>query len=136
MAICLLLSAAGSLAGCFYSDCNTKHFGTVISEYLIDNDSKVVPAPAKHQSSNGLVESHWKVMDHLSCAYLMEKQMPYTFWFYAITHVACVMNTVPSKLKGCLASPFLLVHGVVHNKRTWIPLFAMCYFHHKKDGDK
>jgi hypothetical protein len=38
-AIHLFCAAAGSLARCFYSDCNTKLFGTAISEYLINNGS-------------------------------------------------------------------------------------------------
>jgi hypothetical protein len=31
--------------------------------------------------------------------------------------------------------PFLLVHGVGHHERTWVPLFLLAYFHHKKDGN-
>jgi hypothetical protein len=54
----LFCAAAGALAQCFYSDCNTKLFGTAIAEYLIDDDSKVITAPAKHQSANSLVKSH------------------------------------------------------------------------------
>jgi hypothetical protein len=54
----LFCSAAGSLACCFYCDCNAKCFGTVISEYLIDNCSKVVAAPAKQQLSNGPLEDY------------------------------------------------------------------------------
>ncbi len=46
-----------------------------------------------------------------------------------------MMNAIPGKFSGKLASPFLLVHGSGHNKRTWFPLFSICYFHHKKDGD-
>jgi hypothetical protein len=69
LALCLFWAAAGSLAQCFYCDCDTKLFRTAISKYLIDNDSKIVAAPAKHQLSNGLVESHWKVMVHMACAY-------------------------------------------------------------------
>ncbi len=74
-------AAAGSLARCFYCDCDLKLFGSAISEYLIDNQSKVVAAPAKRQSANGLVESHWKTMVHMAWAYITEKQMPRTFWF-------------------------------------------------------
>jgi hypothetical protein len=44
------------------------------------------------------------------------------------------MNTIPSKLHGRLASPFLLVHCVGHDKHTWIPLFSLCFFHHNKDS--
>ena len=66
----------------------TNFFGTAISEYLIDNQSKVVAAPAKQQSSIGLVELHWKTMVHMARAYLTEKQMPRKFWFYAVVHSA------------------------------------------------
>jgi hypothetical protein len=76
-ALRLFPASAGSLACCFYSECDIKLFGTAISEYLIDSNSKVVAAPAKRQSSNGLVESYWKTMVHMGCAYLTEKQMPW-----------------------------------------------------------
>ncbi len=95
----------------------------------------VVAAPAKRQSSNGLVESHWKIMDHMARAYLTERQMPRAFWFYAIVHSARKMNAIPGKIHGHISSPFLLIHGVGHDERTWIPLFSICYFHHKKDGN-
>ena len=134
-ALRLFRAAAGSLARCFYSDCDMKLFGKAISDYLIDHKSKVVAAPAKRQSSNGLVESHWKTMVHMARAYLTEKQMPRSFWFYAVIHAARMMNAIPGKIHGRLASPFLLVHGVGHDERTWVPLFSLCYFHHLKDGD-
>jgi hypothetical protein len=134
-ALRLFWASAGSLACCFYSDCDLKLFGSAVSEYLIDGSSRVVSAPAKRQSANGLVESHWKVMVHMACAYLTKKQMPRTFWFYAITHAAQLMNAIPGKNSGLLASPFLLVHGVGHDECTWIPLFLLCYFHHVQDGD-
>jgi hypothetical protein len=46
------------------------------------------------------------------------------------------MNAIPGTYSGHLASPFLLVHGVGHNECTWIPLFSLCYFHHKKDSNQ
>ncbi len=73
-------------------------------------------------------------MVHMSRAYLTEKQMPHSFWFFSIVQSARMMNAIPRKLHGKLASPFLLVHGVSHNERTWFPLFLLCYFHHDKDG--
>jgi hypothetical protein len=45
------------------------------------------------------------------------------------------MNAIPGKHSGLLASLFLLVHGVGHDERTWIPLFLLCYFSHVRDGD-
>jgi hypothetical protein len=96
-ALCLFRASAGSLAHCFYSNCKVKLFGTAISKYLIDSNSKVVAAPAKRQLSNGngLIESHWMTMVHMGCAYLTKKQMSRTFWFYAITLAARMMNAIP-----------------------------------------
>ncbi len=74
-------------------------------------------------------------MVHMARAYLMEKQMPRSFWFYAIVHSALMMNAIPGKFGGKLASPFLLVHGSGHDERTWFPLFSVCYFHQVRDGD-
>jgi hypothetical protein len=71
----------------------------------------------------------------MAWAYLSKNQMPHSFWFYAITHTARMMNTIPEKFIDSLASHFMLVHGVGHNVCTWTPLFSLCYFHHKKDGD-
>ncbi len=133
--LCLFWASAGALARCFYCDCDKKLCGTAILEYLIFNQSKVVAAPAKHQLSNGLVESHWKTMVHMARVYLTEKQTPRNFCFYAITHAARMMNTIPGKFKDPLALPFMLVHGIGHNIRTWTPLFSLCYFHHTKNCD-
>jgi hypothetical protein len=38
---------------------------------------------------------------------------------------------VSSRPFSCL----MLAHGVQPDQRTWIPLFSLCYFHHKKDSD-
>ncbi len=116
---------AGSYARCFRSNCDAKLFGTCIQEHLINNDSNIVATAAGRQSANGLVKSHWKVMVHMSRAYLTEKQMPRSFWFFSIVHSAWMMNAIPGKLHGKLASPFLLVHGVGHDERTWFSSFLV-----------
>ncbi len=102
-ALRLFKASAGSLARTFYSDCDLKLFGTAVNEFVMIDSSKVISAPAKRQSANGLVESHWKVMVHMAWAYLTEKQMPRAFWFYAITHAARMMNAIPGKHSGLLA---------------------------------
>ncbi len=61
--------------------------------------------------------------------------MPRTFWYIAIKHSARMMNMIPGKYKGKLASPFMLVQRKRPDTRTWIPLFSLCYFHHNKDSD-
>ena len=91
-------------------------------------------AAAGRQSSNGLVESHWKTMINVSRAYLTKKQMPRRFWFYSIRHAAQMMNHIPAKFGEKLATPFLLVHGTRADCRSWLPLFSVGYFHHDKDG--
>jgi hypothetical protein len=65
----------------------------------------------------------------------MEKQMPCTFWYYAIKHSARMMNMIPGKYRGKLASPFMLVHGTHPDQQTWLPIFSICYFHHEKDSN-
>jgi hypothetical protein len=68
-------------------------------------------------------------------AYLTEKQMPPTFWYYAIKHSARMMNMIPGKYHGKLASPFMLVHGTCPDQQTWLPIFSICYFHCEKDSN-
>jgi hypothetical protein len=78
-ALCNFKADTGSYARCFCSDCDAKLFGKRIRDHLIDNNSNIVAAAAGRQSANGLVESHWKTMVHMSRAYLTEKQMPCSF---------------------------------------------------------
>jgi hypothetical protein len=73
-------------------------------------------------------------MVHMSRAYLTKKQMSQIFWYYAIKHVARMMNMIPGKYCEKLASPFMLVHGARPDPRPWLPLFLLCYFHHEKDS--
>jgi hypothetical protein len=70
---------AGRLAKQFCCDCNEKLFGSNICSFLLMNHYSIVASLAGCQSANGLVESHWKIMVHMSRAYLTEKQMPRLF---------------------------------------------------------
>ena len=136
----LFRAEAGGFAKCFRTDCDEKLFGAAIKSHLTANGSDIIAAPAGRQSSNGLVESHWKTMIHMSRAYLTEKQMSRNFWFYSVRQAAQMMNMIPGVVKlpgspkGKLASPFLLVHGVPPDCRSWLPIFSVCYFHHDRDG--
>ena len=69
-------SKAGSLAKQFCCDCDEKLFGSHIHSFLHLKRSSIIASPAGWHSANGLVESHWKIMVHMSRAYLTEKQMP------------------------------------------------------------
>ena len=67
---------ASSLACQFRRDCDEKLFGSHIHSFLHLERLSIMASPAGRQSANGLVESHWKIMVHMSHAYLIEKQMP------------------------------------------------------------
>ncbi len=126
---------AGSLARQFRCDCDEKLFGSSIRLFLHSNHSSIVSTPAGQQSSSGLVKVHWKIMVNMSHAYLTEKQMPRSFWYCAIRHTASMMNVIPGKYNGKLASPFMLVHGERPDQRAWLPIFSLCYFHHENNSD-
>jgi hypothetical protein len=132
----LAFHAKPGLFACqFRCHCDEKLFGSAVQSFLHTKNSSIAVSPAGRQSSNGLVESHWKIMVHMSRAYLTKKQMPRTFWYYPIKHAAWMMNMIPGKYHGKLASPFMLVHGACPDPRTWLPLFLLCYFHHEKDSN-
>jgi hypothetical protein len=103
-ALRLFKADAGSYDRCFRLYCNTKLFGTGIQEHLINNNSNILAMAAGWQLANGLVEWHWKTMVHMSHAYLTEKQMPHSFWFFLVVHSARMMNAIPRKLHSELAS--------------------------------
>jgi hypothetical protein len=96
-ALCLFRASAGSLARRFYSDCDVKLFGTAISEYLINSNSKVVAAPAKCQSSNSLVESHWKTMVHMGHSRLPHRKANALVILVLRHHQCCVHDECHSR---------------------------------------
>jgi hypothetical protein len=83
-----LRAEASGIARQFCCDCNEKLVGSGIRSFLHDNNSLIAASPAGRQSANGLVEPHWKIMVHMSRAYLTEKQMPRSFWYFAIKRSA------------------------------------------------
>jgi hypothetical protein len=94
-AILVFCAEVGNLARKFCCDCNEKLFESHICSFLHLECSSIVLSPAGRQLANGLVESHWKIMVHTSCTYLTKKQMPYSFWYYAIKYSARMMNMIP-----------------------------------------
>ena len=71
-------------------------------------------------------------MVHMARVYLTKKQLPHSFLFYAITQAARMMNAIPGKFKNHLGLPFMLVHGVGHDVRTWTPIFSLMLFSSQK----
>ena len=69
----LFYAKAGGFAKMFRTDCDEKLFGQAVRTHLTLQNSDVTHAPAGRQSSDGLAESHWKTMVHMSRAFLTEK---------------------------------------------------------------
>jgi hypothetical protein len=107
----------GSLTGKFCCNFDEKLFGGAIWPFLHLNYSSTAATPVGCQSFNGLVKSHWKIMVHMFQAYLTNKQMPRSYWYFAIKHAACMMNMIPGKYKY-LVSPFTIVHDVHPDQRA------------------
>ena len=60
--------------------------------------------------------------------------MGHEFWFYAIAHVARMINQVPGRLGRKLTTPFELVHGQKPYSQTCFELFSIGYFKHVTDN--
>ena len=119
---------AGGYAKQFRCDCDDKLMGGEVKKHLLAEGSDIVAAPARRQSSNGLVESHWKTMVRMGRGYLTEKQLPRTFWFWAIDNAARMMNMIPGRWKKHLTSPFQLVHAQRPSPKTWFQPFCVGFW--------
>lgn len=96
--------------------------------WIHDHKSKVIAAPARRQSSNGLVERTWQTIVRMARSYITEKQVGREYWFYAIKRTAEMLNQVPGRMGSKLTSPFELVYGVKPDSRMWFELFSIGYF--------
>jgi hypothetical protein len=70
-------------------------------------------------------------------AYLMDAQMPQTFWFHAIQHAMRVCNIFPCKVNGEVTTAHELAYdGVKPDYRVLFRLFSVRYFKAYNDGDR
>ncbi len=73
--------AAGQLPKTFHSDFDKKLMGGQALRWINDNQSRIKAAPARRQSSNGLVERTWQTLVGMARSYITEKQVGREFWF-------------------------------------------------------
>jgi hypothetical protein len=125
---------AGAYPKKFHADFDQKLIGGAALCY-INKHSKIIAAPARRQSSNGLVESTWKTILRMARAYITEKQVSREFWYVAIRHAAIMLNQIPGRLGRRLTTPFELVHGVKPDSSTWFELFSVGYFDHPVENN-
>jgi hypothetical protein len=126
-------SDTGTYPKTFHADFDQKLIGGAALRH-INKHCRIIAAPARRQSSNGLVESTWKTIVRMARAYITEKQVGREFWYFAIRHAAAMLNQVPGRLGRKLTTPFELVYGVKPDSSTWFELFSVGYFDHKTEG--
>ena len=79
---------AGGVPRTFHSNFDKKLIGGKALKRILGNDSKVIAAPARRQSSNGLVKRTWRSIITMAQACITEKQVGREFWYFAIVHSA------------------------------------------------
>jgi transposase InsO family protein len=121
-------AAAGGLPKCFHSDFDKKLMGGRALRWILENKSNIKAAPARRQSSNGLVERTWQTMVRMARSYITEKQVGREFWYFAIRHAALMLNQVPGRMGWKLTTPFELVYNRKPDSKTWFEIFSIGYF--------
>ena len=64
---------AGGLPKCVYTYFDRKLIGGKALRWILSRKFNVVAVPSERQSSNGLVENHWRSMIQIARVYLTEK---------------------------------------------------------------
>ena len=69
-------------------------------------------------------------------AYITNKQIPRSYWYWAIRHTARIHNIYPIQNDSKITIPYELVYNELPDYRQLIRLFSTTYFAHTKDGVK
>ena len=69
-------------------------------------------------------------------AFINNKHMPRSYWYWAIRHAARVHNIFPVKCDNKITSHHKLVYNNKPDYRQLFRLFSTIYFSHTKDGTK
>ena len=109
---------AGRLPHRFHSDFDRKLIGGNALQWILSNGSNIIAAPAGRQSSNRLVERTWITLTQMAQAFIAEKQVGREFWYFAVLHVAMMLNQVPGRLRLKLTTPFELVRNSKPDSKT------------------
>ena len=127
---------AGKLPRKLYTDFDPKLLSKIITTWYNSNNGIILAAPPEQQHQNGLVEKTWQTLSGIRRAYINDKQMPRSFWFWAIKHASRTYNIFSIKLNNTLTTPHELVYKTKPDYRQLFRLFSTTYFSHKKDNNK
>jgi len=67
-------------------------------------------------------------------AFVMDMQMPRSFWYWALRQSIQVMNCFPCTVTGISTTPHELVYGIKPDLRILFRLFSTGYLKKNKDG--
>ena len=127
---------AGKLPTSLYTDFDSKLLSSSVLTFCAQHNTMVIAAPSEQQNQNGLVERTWQTLSHMARAFVTDKHMPRSYWFWAIRHAARVHNIFPIKFENKITTHHELVYGSKPDYRQLFRLFSTAYFSHTKDGTK
>ena len=127
---------AGKLPKILYTDFDTKLLSKQIVNWYATNNGAIFAAPPEQQHQNGLVERTWQTLSNMARAFINDKQMPRSFWYWAIKHASRTHNIFPVKFDDKLTTPHELVYKSQPDYRQLFRLFSTTYFSHLKDNTK
>jgi hypothetical protein len=86
-------------------------------------------APGGRQSQNSLAESHWKHINKMSRAILVDRGIPKSLWLFALHHAVQLCNYVPIMVDGSMVTSFEPVHNRQPNYQAILySIFCHRYF--------
>ena len=124
----------GRLPSRIYTDFDNRILAGSVEKYANERGCQILGAPAGRQHQNGLVERAWQTITNMCRSYITQYKMPRKYWWWALRHAAQVVNMLPCSVDGIKTSPLELVFGVRPDYSILVPIFAVTYFRHLRDG--
>ena len=125
---------AGKLPRTLYTYFDTTLLSTKITTWYNKENGIILAAPPAQQHQNGLVERTWQTLSKMARAFITDKKMPRSYWYWAIKHASRLQNIFPIKYDNKLTTPHELVYKSKPDYRQLFRLFSTTYFSHLKDN--
>jgi hypothetical protein len=115
-----------------YTDFDPKILDGTTAIFLRGKNIILWGAPSGRQNQNGLVERAWETTTNMARAFVMDMQMPRSFWYWALRQSIQVMNCFPCTVTGISTTPHELVYGIKPDLRILFRLFSTGYLKKKQ----
>lgn len=117
-----------------YSDFDPNILEGPTVDFLPSKNISLCGAPSGCQNQNGLVKSAWEMATNMAHAFIMDMQMPKSFWYWSLWQAIQVMNYIPFTVSGLSTTPHELVYGIKPDLHILFYSFSTGYFRHSRDG--